>query len=179
MYQKTRTWLSDQRVKGGDCKSFVPQPDVAPLSTGTPQGCVLSPLLHSLYTADQQVSELSGWCQANNLILNPTETKDIILDFRRCRGDNPLLSASTQSAWRWSPTWRSSAPPSQLTSHDLHTLLMVRSRPKPADWGKAFTKMQSIIGHKQKQATPTQWHKCCQPSSYVRVNGRQSVHYQK
>ncbi|XP_033978014.1 vomeronasal type-2 receptor 1-like, partial [Trematomus bernacchii] len=78
-------------------------------------GCVLSPLLYSLYTHDcspahpeniivkfaddttvvglisggdesayrSEVLKLSAWCSVNNLALNPTKTKDIIVDFRR------------------------------------------------------------------------------------------------
>lgn len=82
------------------------------LSTGSPQGCVLSPLLythdcapaHSTNTivkfADdttvvgrisggdetayrEEVQRLAAWCSDNNLILNTTKTKEIIIDFRK------------------------------------------------------------------------------------------------
>lgn len=46
-------------------------------STSSPQGCALSPLLYSLY------ARITEWCSADNLLLNSTKTKEIILDFRK------------------------------------------------------------------------------------------------
>ena len=99
------------RVNGRFSRSLV-------LSTGTPQGCVLSPLLYCLFTNDcvsshdsvqlvkfaddttvegritkgdeteyrKEVDCLVSWCCKNNLQLNATKTKEMVIDFRRKRG---------------------------------------------------------------------------------------------
>ncbi|KAF7662782.1 hypothetical protein LDENG_00226130 [Lucifuga dentata] len=109
-------WLLDfltdrpQSVRVGNNTS-----SVISLSTGSPQGCVLSPLLFTLMTHDcrsyeddttvvglirddndlayrEEVEQLVDWCNLNNLVLNVNKTKEIIIDFRRTQHSHtPLL----------------------------------------------------------------------------------------
>ena len=95
------------------------------LNTGTPQGCVLSPALYTLFTHDcfathptnmvvkfaddttvvglisdndethyrEEIQHLTGWCSENNLLLNNSKTKEVIVDYRKSRKTEhaPLL----------------------------------------------------------------------------------------
>ncbi|KAK1793777.1 hypothetical protein P4O66_001509 [Electrophorus voltai] len=109
-------WISNfltdrpQSVWVGNCVS-----STLTLSTGAPQGCVLSPLLYSLYTYDcaatssstiivkfaddtvimglisdnneraylEEIKHLENWCQGNNLLLNVSKTKELIVHYSK------------------------------------------------------------------------------------------------
>ncbi len=110
------TWILDflsnrpQKVRMGDLTS-----STLILNTGTPQGCVLSPLLYSLFTNDcspnyptntivkfaddstglisdnsetayrEEIQHFTEWCSYKNVDLNIKNTKEIILDFRKSK----------------------------------------------------------------------------------------------
>jgi hypothetical protein len=86
------------------------------LNTGASQGCVLSHLLYSMFThncvakhdsntiikfaddttvitdndetAYREVIDLAVWCQDNNLSLNVSKTKEMIVDYRKRRAEH-------------------------------------------------------------------------------------------
>ncbi|KAK3533703.1 hypothetical protein QTP70_023980 [Hemibagrus guttatus] len=90
------------------------------LNTGVPQGCVLSPLRYSLFTHDcvprhnsnifikyaddttvvgrignNDELNLSAWCSMNNITLNATKTKELIVDFQKPNSSRHSPSTST------------------------------------------------------------------------------------
>ncbi|KAL0199225.1 hypothetical protein M9458_007765, partial [Cirrhinus mrigala] len=112
------------------------RPHTTTLSTGAPQGCVLSPLLFTLLTHDctakfssnhiirfaddtmvvglisnndethyrEEVAQLVEWCGANNLSLNVSKTKEVVMDFRRNSADHPPLTIDSSAVERVSST---------------------------------------------------------------------------
>ena len=94
------------------------------LNTGAPQGCVLSPLLYSLFPHDcvakhdsntiikfaddttvvglitnnddtanrEEVRELAVWCKDNDLSLNVSKTKELIMDYRKRRAEQTTIN---------------------------------------------------------------------------------------
>jgi hypothetical protein len=98
------------------------------LSTGAPQGCVLSPMLYSIFTHDcvansektavikfaddtticglitgndarayrEQIQSTVEWCSANNLELNITKTKEMVIDFRVNKNEKLPLTINGQ-----------------------------------------------------------------------------------
>jgi hypothetical protein len=60
----------------------------------------------------EEVRDLAEWCQDNNLSLNVSKTKEMIMDYRK-RGPNTLTFTPTWLLWsgsRVSSTWVSTSP---------------------------------------------------------------------
>jgi hypothetical protein len=79
------------------------------LNMGAPKGCMLNPLLYSLFTHDcvaahdsntyhtMVVGMITGsnetaftevWCKDNNLLLNISKTKELIVDYKERRAEH-------------------------------------------------------------------------------------------
>lgn len=102
------------------------------LSTGAPQGCMLSFL--SLYTHDMcanpqqynhQISKchhciLSGWCSINNLSLNTSKLKELIISFRKQKAEPaPLHIRGEWKEWKEWPASNFLPHTSPRTSHGV------------------------------------------------------------
>ncbi len=117
------------------------------ISTGAPQGYILSPLLFFLIQDSdtsayrQEVKELAVWCSLNNLELNMLKTVEMIVDFRR---NPPALPPSPSWTalwlqWSHSGSW---AAPSPRTWSRTFTLTPLSKRPSRgctsfASWGSS------------------------------------------
>ena len=197
--QWTKNFLTDrpQRVKMGRHMS-----SSLNLSTGSPQGCVLSPLLYSLYTYDckptrpyqpckpptpsgnyiikfaddttvvglisegdesaycAEVEELAGWCAVNNLALNTSKTKEVVVDYRRKNTIIPPLVIGGDCVERASSfcflgvhldedlTWSTNTSAIVKKAHQrLHFLRVLRNNHLPQDLLVSFYRcsIESIL----------------------------------
>ncbi|KAI3375925.1 hypothetical protein L3Q82_016344, partial [Scortum barcoo] len=80
-------------------------------------------------TAYREVRALTSWCQDNNLQLNVSKTKELIVDFRRRQREEHAPSPSTGLRWRESTASGSSGFTSARTSPGLITLTLSQSQP--------------------------------------------------
>ncbi|KAL0185335.1 hypothetical protein M9458_021032 [Cirrhinus mrigala] len=91
------------------------------LSTGAPRGCAKFSSNHIIKFADdttvvglisnndethyrEEVAQLAKWCGANNLSLNVSKTKEVVMDFRRNSVDHPPLTIDSSTVERVSST---------------------------------------------------------------------------
>ncbi|KAI3363650.1 hypothetical protein L3Q82_001187 [Scortum barcoo] len=79
----------------------------------------------------EEVRALTSWCQDNNLHLNVSKTKELIVDFRRRQREEhaPLSINGTGLRWRESTASGSSGFTSVRTSPGLITLTLSQSQP--------------------------------------------------
>ena len=101
LQHSTCTWIWSFLSGRSQRMRICPQTSTAlSLSTGFPQGCVLSPLLYTLYIHDctsihhsnttayiEETEWLTVLCRENNLLLNTSKTKQVIINFRRKKTD--------------------------------------------------------------------------------------------
>ncbi len=52
----------------------------------------------------EEVAQLAEWCGANNLSLNVSKTKEVVMDFRWNSGDHPPLAIDSSNVERVSST---------------------------------------------------------------------------
>ncbi len=52
----------------------------------------------------EEVAQLAEWCGANNLSLNVSKTKEVVMDFRQNSGDHPPLTIDSSTVERVSST---------------------------------------------------------------------------
>lgn len=121
------------------------------VSTGAPQGCVLSPMLYTLHTQDSAPihngnffvrfadmvlkliynnSETAPWCFVTNLAINSSETKKLVLDLKKKREN---LSPSFSSMGKVSDSRFLGTCTSQDFTRGSNTIALLKNR-QPHHW---------------------------------------------